>query len=735
MMRDKAMRIALLVLLAVLMATAVAIAGSVEIPEGFELVSENRLLAFYLNRADSQILIHDKRNDHVWRTGPDVDTGSMNISELWKTHMRSVFILHYTDENKRTPKQTNNIASNAVIYYRRIKGGIEASYELQSLGITITLQFRLGRDYFEVSIPEGGIKETKRPKAKNPVFMVTQIELLPFFGAASDQDEGYLLIPDGGGALSYFKEDHPQYTRNFQETVYGEHQFEFLSYLEKKIRKKSVVVMPVFGLARLNDQAAFLGIITEGDFDSRVTASPSGYVVNFSRINPVFIVRRDYMAPLRAHVNVPTYEDEVIPTDRTARYYLLAGEQADYVGMADAYRRFLMVERDVEKMTGQRDVPPMQLRIFNGVSKKVMVWHEYELMTSFREARKIVEALEDAGVNSMDVSLIGWNFLGFDGAYPKRLPSAAPAGGNDALRELASFARLRGYDLLLDDNYLYAFEFAGGFNKRRDCVRGPNKLPVYDSGGRMGQGYAGLYLLNPVFAYEKIAKRDIPRMADLGATGVLLRHLGKTVLMDRNFANPLERWEFADWWLRIADLARRELGRAASDGANAYVIGHIDLIVDTPMDPSIYEFVDDIIPFYQMVIHGMVPYTTYPGNLRSDPKREYLRTIEYGALPTFELTYRRPAELKDTKYNRLFSSYYEEWVDRAADEFSAICGELGYLQSLYIIGHDIVAPNVKRVIYEDGSKVYINYNEEPVTVDGIEVGALDYVLVKGGSES
>jgi len=128
-----------------------------------------------------------------------------------------------------------------------------------------------------------------------------------------------------------------------------------------------------------------------------------------------------------------------------------------------------------------------------------------------------------------------------------------------------------------------------------------------------------------------------------------------------------------------------------------------------------------------------VPYSTYPGNLRNDPRRDFLKMIEYGAIPTFELTYQDSSLLKETRYSTLYTSEYRMWLPFVVEEYQIANVEMGYLKTQAIVDHRQLAENVFMTGYEDGSRVYVNYRDEPyVTDDGIEIGPLDFVLVRGG---
>ena len=76
------------------------------------------------------------------------------------------------------------------------------------------------------------------------------------------------------------------------------------------------------------------------------------------------------------------------------------------------------------------------------------------------------------------------------------------------------------------------------------------------------------------------------------------------------------------------------------------------------MEDSGYFFTDETIPFYQMVVHGLIPYSGDPQNLFYDPQLQYLKMVEYGYMPYYQFTMNYSDDLKDTYYSDLFSSSY-----------------------------------------------------------------------------
>lgn len=712
----------LVAVLACLLGFAALAGAQSSVPEGYSLAAENQYLELYVNEELAQLIVRHKATGEIWRTNPDL-SNHPSIASLWRSHMNSQVVVEYTDEKKRTNRRTDNVDQSALVAYQPIQDGIRITFTMEALGFQIPIEYTLGDNYLEVRIRDEELLETGQ-------YMIVNMWLVPFFGSVPNTAEGYMVIPDGSGAVAYFREDHPDYTAQFEEAVYGRDTFRLGGisvgqevYWRQNYRQ---VGMPIFGMVEGNK--AFLGVVTEGDFDATIVAGPSGYIVPFYRTFAQFSVRKAYQAPLSRTKNVPTVESTRVKADRAVRFYLLTGEEANYVGMANTYRTYLQQRYHIAgRMNMKEDTAPFHLRLFMSVIERGLVLDRLVVMTTFAEAREIVQALMDAGVDHMDITLVGWSEGGLGEKLPHRLPAAKALGGDKGLREFIDWANEQGFRVFLHDNYVDAFDTNGGFNTRHDVVRTPAKLPL-NSGDH--------YVLSPLVAFERFARRDIPEMAKrYDPDGLELQYFGSRLMPDRNFNYRLEREDTAFWWLQIAKLAKEEMGHVVIRGMSTWLLSVADKMVDVPIENSTVRFVDHSIPFYQIVISGLVPYSTDPGNLRNDPRREFLKMIEYGAIPTFELTYRDSSLLKETMYSTLFTSEYEMWLPDVVAEYQIANKEMGYLKTQAITDHRQLAENVFVTGYEDGSLVYVNYRDTAfVTESGVEIGPLDYVLVRGGEQ-
>lgn len=697
--------------------------ASGQVPPGYYLVAENNLLKLYLNPDETQFAVVDRRNGKVWLTNPPGAEESI-ASALWQTHARSQIFFSFTDERRRQIRESDPLTESAVVTYEPIENGVRVVYHMQTRGFVITTDYILGPDYLEVRVPDDGIEETGE-------FILVYLEVVPFFGAATEADEGYMFFPDSSGAIAPFRERQGRYARQFEEYVYGPENYPFIEYSPMTTLNRQVP-MPVFGLK--HEDGAFLGVIVEGDYDAKIVAAPAGYIVDYYRTNAKFVMRREYLAPLRRDTTVQTVESQRIRTDRAIRYYLLPEDQASYTGMALRYRQHLIEEQKlrVGRVANEDGVAPMHLRIFHSVLEDRILVDHLVVMTTFEEAQEMVQELINRGVEAIDVSLVGWTRDGYAGRYPRRLPVEKAIGGEEGLREFAQWARSRGIRVYLEDNYIDAYSQNGGFSRRGDVVRDPSRLPIrneWSPGFRRDR-----YLLSPLVALENFARRDIPRVAELGVSGLDFERFGWTLISDRNANYRAERRDVAEAWTEIVKLSRDYMGGAVVQGGNMYLVPHVDKVMRAPMTQTTHLFASRSVPFYQIAIRSVVPYYGWPGNLRSEPGHDLLREIEYGSLPIFELTKESSSELKDAvRYNILFSSEFDVWVDAVMEEYELRSRKMGYLQNLAIIDHDELAEDVFQTVYEDGTRIITNYGLTDYRDGDLVVASLDYVHIPGGN--
>jgi hypothetical protein len=680
------------------------------VPEEYDLVAGSDHLQLYLKRETSALIVEDKRNRRLWRSSP-TDLGEVTVSQAWRSRIESPILLGFTDADRGRAKVAK--PDDMEVDFTPVEGGVRATYRFPGQGFELGVFYVVRDDVLEVTIPENSIVESE----EGGNFLIS-LDVLSFLGAAHDGEEGYIVFPDGSGAIMGYKSPHLEAVQEISVSAYGDDQIRLEE--EEVFRRRAP--MPVVGLISGDNagrKAAFVAIIAQGDFDASLAVGRSGKTIPYNHSWVQFVYRRQGEFSLTGGQPAWLYQPDMAGGDRQIRYCFLTEEDASYAGMAIRYRDFLIHERGAQRISG--DAPLMSLDFFMAVERRNWFLRDLVQMTTFAHVQEILADLDAAGVSRVDVTVDGWNEGGAESRYPQRLPVEARLGGEDGLRALAKDVRARGQRLFLTDNYIVVLPEGRGAFPYSDAMRGVDGLPI-----RQG----GFFLLNPQVSLRKFALRDIPKMSDLGADGLRLNYFATLTVPDTNDRYPLSRENFAASWMQIADLAREQFGVVAMTGGNTYAIPYADRLDWVPMDSTHYDLFDERIPFYQIVAHGLVLYNDEPFNLHNDGGRTFLHQVEYGAIPHFVLTREDSALLTRTFAAEHWSTQYDFWRDEIIRQYQAM-ERLAPLVDQFIVAHACLAEGVYQTTYEDGTRVVVNYNERPYTLESVTVPATDFVVLQG----
>jgi len=703
-------------------------------PQGGELSKTGGLQAYaadgrfeLLADLEHQLFaVKDVRSGIVWRSSPDT-TGMEDIRPLVGRNIRSPFEVTYTADYTKT--QFTGVNGDGTTWKAyKIDNGIQLHYELQELNIAFIAELTLEDGSLLVRIPEDGIREREDGSA------LVAVKILPMFGAARQGDEGYMVVPDGSGALIYFDRLHNQAAfTEYSKWIYGTDPA-FASMVEP-LQGESVAI-PAFGAVKPG--GGFVQTIREGAADAKVTVHPPGVRnVPFFRGGFEFVFRKQYETSYGESLQsaaIQRIERDRIRSDRAVRIDFAAGEQTDYADLAAlASSRLLGPSDRVSELS-----PPL-IQLFLGAESRGDAYSKrMETMTTFAEARMMMEELKRSRVDDFAVELKGWYNQGYFGSLPRRFPVEEAFGGETGLTELLRWTEENGIPTALEDNYsdVYRKE-RDGVRLRTDTVRRPDGRqlvhhPVSAAGRyRLGTTW---YKMNPFAAERDYVPQGLSKLGSLGVESVHLRHVGESLMTDYNQVRPLRRWETQQYYERWIGLAKETLGSVGVYYGNDYAVRHADYVLDTPLRASPHYMLDEPVPFLQMVYHGKVPYYAAALNRSDDARLELLKAIEYGAVPAFELTYRPTTDLRYTNYDGLFSSQYETWLPEAKEAYDAWKEALQPVASQRMTKHERVEEGVYRTTYEDGTRIWVNYNDHAVTLPGMTLDSLGYAVSKGGED-
>lgn len=717
-------------------------AGSVSSPlpdeSTFQAIAETAKLTLKADAQTGHFIVTDKKTGSAWRSFPNPEGWSdEQNTDAWKLHLQSPFMLRYVefDVRKDLEIETNYLAqSGKAKSFDKTEDGFRIVYELPSLGFVIPVQVRLKDDYVETRILQDGLidekdfskQDAKEAKdAKDPKARLVSIRLFPFLGAeTSDREDGFILIPDGPGALIDFKKDQPDMINFYYERIYGE---DWAYSFNSSLSSRQPVKMPVFGIK--SGKQAVLGVIQEGAEYASVFAVPSKSFSPYNWVTAEHRYRFKFFQPTdtRRNNGFYTYNAERIGGDRATRYYFLSGDDPGYVDMAARYRTYLMNEGGVEPLKDGKRQVPLHLNLLGADTEKGFLWDSYLPLTTTDQAKEIVRELSSLGVEQMSIGYYGWQKGGYS-EYGGHFPVARGLGGNESMRTFIDYAHSKGFPVYLEaSSYSYNNTGRDGFRKSRDGMRDLSSAIIEYSNKVMDVTF-----VSPKFM-EKVIGDDLEEAKDLNVDGYLYGGaIGSFLNSDYNENYAIQRPESREIQERIMQRTKETLGSVQVREGNLYAARYANHLDGLYSDYSYDMFVDRIVPFAQIALHGLVSYSHQYANLSGDYVNSYLKGIEYGAEPSFLITYALSQELmKSRSLYTFYSTNYKDWTQEMVSLYQRYNEALGGLRDKFIVGHRSLADGVYETTYSNGRHIVVNYNETPYSGNGISVKANDFTAWGG----
>ncbi|WP_274362113.1 DUF5696 domain-containing protein [Paenibacillus thermotolerans] len=682
--------------------------------DGFAEISQNDRFVLYVEPETSQVAVLNKQSGFLWRSNPSKEhIERETVSGTQLQNLESPFILEYVSGKNTRRIQSNSLDPKLSFGYIAIDGGIQVTYTYQNPALSFVLQYKLTDYGLELLIPDQGIQESEQAK-------VFAINPLPFFGAVSGTEEqGYMFVPDGPGGLIRYDRHRPANVRGYEFPIYGDDP----AHLKEGFRKpkREQISFPVFGLTR-GDQA-FVSIVKEGKGNASVKALPSGIVSTYHSLSANFTYREEYGRKVSelSGETVKAVEDGRVRVDRRIEYRLLSGADADYAGMARSYGQYLEESGGLPKRLQPTDHIPLQLSVIGGGTKRKFGGYRYEPATTFAQAEEIVDRLMERGVAKLQVVYQGWQSSGRE-FTDQRFPIVKELGGADGAKRFVQRMNERGVQVMFEDFIGWKKPEYSDFTMKSDGIRSIDSTVLqgrfrFNDNFTIIPGLLGDFIVSPKTAIRK-QKEVIDALEYIGVNGIHYADgPGNLLFSDYNPAARLSREDTAFYYNALLDYTKSRLGTVGVTRGNDYALSHSNLIEAFPFESSYDLVVDETVPFYPIAVHGFVEYTTRPGNLRNDPAVDFLKSIEYGALPSFKVTYRPSRVLMNTDYEYVYSGEFAVWKDRIAEEYKQF-DKLARVVHQRITDHEQSEDGVFVTTYEDGTKVTVNYNTKQFDVTG-----------------
>jgi hypothetical protein len=609
-----------------------------------------------------------------------------------------------------------------------------ASGELNKPAFNVTMQYSLDGKSLVLNIPYDKI-------AYRPNFPLTQLTVLPFMGSGSVNDQGFLFVPDGSGALINFNNGKQSQTA-YANLVYGWDE----TMPREALINDDKAPYPVFGIQKNGN--ALLCIIEEGASYARIRADVSGRNCSWNRVYASFDIihgARMDISGRRTDRAVFLYENG-LPQGESIKMRYTPCEKSGYVGMAKEYRSWLLgkypdfANRSAKKADSS---VPVAVEIVGAVNKtrhRLGIPFDLPLkLTSYNEAKSMIDDFAGFGWKNVRVKINGWFNRSVEHSVPNKLKLIDELGSKKEFKDMVVTAQKNNYELYPDVDFFYIRDVMrfSGFNLYRDAARYVNReriqrypFSIVWFGERTQWGKLS-YVSRPEVMIKMIDK-FIPKLKALGVKNISLRSIGSKLGGDYHEKRHVSREASVKMRQeKLAQLQRSGTGVMIETGY-VYAAPWADIITDMMLDDQKFGITDVSVPFLPIVLHGIVPYTGRAVNLAEDYTMNLLNTVESGAGLYFSFMKEETAELQETKYRQFYANEYSKWIDDANTIYQQFSRDFGQLYNQAITDHVFLASGITATVYENGTRVIVNKSNYPWNYNGRNISANSYIVLRRG---
>ncbi|MBO5109612.1 MAG: hypothetical protein J6D21_02740 [Clostridia bacterium] len=599
------------------------------------------------------------------------------------------------------------------------------------------LEYKLDNTGLEVNLSGGSISFDEN------LYTLKSIDILPYFGAAARNQTGYTFVPDGSGAITYFEDAvYQNKPLSINGSLYG---IDYATHILKGSTRE-IFRLPVFGLVKdtvetddegnsVTSRGGFVAIITAGEAVGTISATCEGTATGrahsvWASVCPMTF--DEYNLNWDADFPITIQSDRRFTGDFTVRYSMLHDEakaaaaniadpyRASYVGMADAYRDYLIDTGVLSDVTTATSVP-LFIEAFGSVKydDKILTFPiEIDLpLTTFEDVQTMWTRLHDgSGIENINFILTGFANQGImRQAYPSSLKWISALGGKSGIRDLISFADEHSFNLYPNFNYAYSQNRnSKGLNYKYHAGRMIDNRYItkreYDPATQtfVSNNSTGVSISASVYdeLYTKFLKQY--SKYDFSTIGVMT--LGTALNSDFDDEEPYNREDSKMFTVNVLEKMASEYEVLVS-GGNAYTLPYASVVVELPTDSSLLLAGSESVPFAGMVLHGYKTTTGEVLNSAGDTDYAVMKAIESGVGAYFQLSYQNVHHLKDYVFlSQYYAVDFQNWYDEMVEIYKELNNNIGTLQSTVITDHEFLSGY--RIVTEEEAEAGIDYVTE-----------------------
>ena len=720
-----------------------------------EKTAENDKFSLWLDKKNKRLCLQVKESGKCWWTSPyNADADPTVIDEKGSTMKgaqssmaKSSLAINVGDlrQEKRAELPAPAYSSKSAVKFSTESGGVAAVYNYKAQGVKLTVHYQLTDRGLHMFVRTDEIEEADPDSPEGKV--LTKLMFAPYMGAVSQVDDekepvdgGYMIVPDGSGALIRYNNGKANYT-SYQQKVYGR-DYTAVPLVAPRVTEQAY--MPV--MATVHGNSGLVMIATEGEANVFCNAQVSGQ--NKQAYNNCWFTFETrsmdefFMSGTDSN-KITVFEKYGIKTPQFGVEYIPVEEDREVTpaDCAAVYRNYLETDKGLAAKTAA-DSSKLYIDTYGAVRKKESILGipvtVKKKLTSFSQAGDIADELYGSGAGEIVMNYNDWTKNDVKELISVKAKPLGKLGSTSDLKDLNS-------------DKLTVYATVNNF-KMQKGIWGYGQLT--NTAIRVSSAYSRQSEFSPAFgvaiqgvspaliapdSYSSIFEDSLNSFKKSDITQIGYGDWSTKLVSNFSKRHSSSRNDTMDSLTECYKKANEQGETVIAAGSNSYLLPYVSAVTDVPVYSSGFNIVDEDIPFYQMVVHGYVPYSCTALNANPKFNETFMRAIAAGSDMNYDMIYADADELLDSIHDDLYYSTYSGWTGKAgvhAQLTKEILGPVSdYTISDYRRDGDIVTTTYSK----DGSadvEIVVDFKNYTIKANGkvydlAGMGALD----RGGAEA
>lgn len=697
-----------------------------------QVIAENEQYELKWVSTSCSVALVEKSTGLRWGTTPITDGEPLfdKFGMPIKKHaqVESAVVVEYLNPStnlEETALSYTSAVSKGRVKTKQIDNGVKVEYYFDDVEIMIPIVYELRKDSVSVKVVTKEIQENDNK--------VTAISLTPFWcSAKNDSDNSYLVFPSGSGALINTN-TLSQTGIKYSSQVYGKDPVMVendLDATEKSIR------VPMFGSKSQNTGTC--AIIEESAESAVIETIVGSSAIKYSGIYAKFQIRgfcsnlASFMNGLEKKMNV--YSKSMINTDLSVAFYPLKNNDANYYGMAKKYREYLNNKYSLNRI--EEDVSINVTFVGGMMINKSFLGLPYRgilPVTTISEVKNILADISNKTHAHINARLIGFGSSGIDNAdYVGDYKINSKLGTLKDLSTLSEFCRKNDIGLYYDFDIIKLKNNAAGYNKYFDVAYSAlgkiADIYEYNIATRSKIDETKFNLLKRELLINS-AEKLIKKTSKWNIDGFSFMDLSNTAYSDYSSDNTVayySKGQMEKDVSKILNMFSQKRNIATSD-ANVYAAVFSDIIYEAPICSSQEQIFAEDIPLYQLIFKGYKEMASENINLAANANVQLLKSIETGIGVSFNIIANYSNEMIDYRGYEFYGSKYSDIKEMILNLYNINKEYFKSVEGQEIINHNLLDNKLHETIFENGTKVYVNYTDKALISPLGEVAPNDYI--------